>query len=142
MKQLYKISLLLILISLISCVDKDEEVISTQDLLLGRWKTIQMKVNNQIQSLDICDYQGTMEFTSTNIVFTDYLYDETADGCILDEEYSFPYTFVEDNIFKVYRSGGLIVSTEIIDLNTNTLILRSLVNNATVIKEATYKRIE
>ena len=95
MKQLYKISLLLILISLISCVDKDEEVISTQDLLLGRWKTIQMKVDNQIQSLTTCDYQGTMEFTSTEIIFTDYLFDDATDSCMLDEEYSFPYTFVE-----------------------------------------------
>jgi hypothetical protein len=126
---------------MISCIDEDEEVISTQDLLFGTWKTIEMKVNGQLETLTPCELKGTMEFTANNVIFTDYFYDDDTSSCVFEEEYSFPYTFVEDNKFKLYRSADLIIDTEIIELNTTTLVLKSFVNGGTVEKQGTYKRI-
>ena len=140
-QQLYKLSLLLLLFSLISCIDKDEEVISTQDLLLGKWKITDQKVNNQIQSLTTCEYQETLEITATEIIFTDFLFDDATTNCILNNESSYPFTFIEDNKFKIYQNENLI-NIEIIDLNTDTLMLKYLIDNESIVEETTYKRVE
>ena len=141
MKQLYKtVILLTVLISLFSCVEKDEDVISTQDLLFGKWKTVEMKVNGTSQSLTQCELVATLEFTVTDVIYTKYNYNEISSSCELDEELTVPYTFIDDYKFRVSGENGYI-NTEIIELNTETLILKALVNNGTVIKESTYSRI-
>jgi len=140
-QQLYKFSIFSILIiTLFSCIEKDEAIISTQDLLIGNWKITQFKVNENIEILSVCDLMETIEFTTTNIIFTNFNYDEITSSCELEEEYKLPYTFTDDYKFKVNSGENGYITIEIIELNTDTLMLQTLVNGT--VKISTYKRIE
>jgi len=140
MKQLYKIITFTFLsILLFSCINEDEDVLSTQDLLIGKWEILEMKIDGEVEVLTTCELMGIMEFSTTEVSFTDYEYDDETSSCIFEEEFSFPYSFVDDNEIKVDRGDSLIIDTEIIELNSTTLILKSFVNGGAV--EKTYKRI-
>ncbi len=140
MKQLYKLSVIIFLsLSFFSCV-ADEEEISTQDLLFGKWKTTSY-TENGITPNDFtnCDYERTVEFSDNEITFVDFMLDDTNTDCIIDETYNFDYELINDSLFKITRPNGIVLENEILALSSTELKIKAMVND--VAEETTFERI-
>ncbi len=142
-QQLYKISLIIIVIFSFSSCTLDEEEISTKDLLLGKWQTTSYTENDIVPSnFSRCDLSRTMEFFDNNdITFIDYVLEgDTESDCVFDETYTFKYEIINDNSFTITRPNGLVINVEIVELTTSTLEVKSIFNDSSTIKRETFER--
>ena len=143
-QQLYKILILItIIFSFSSCLLEDEDEISSQDLLLGKWQTIAYTENNIVPNdFTRCDLSRTMEFFDNNITFIEYILEsDTESNCVFDETYTFQYEIVNDNTFKIIRTNGQEINVEILELTTSILKVKAIYNNGNTVKKEIFTKI-
>ncbi len=122
------------MLSLNSCFLSDEDVISTEDLLLGKWKISTYKENGTTpDTFNSCDLSTTIEFTTTEMLTDEFINENDTNNCILNNSYSYSY-FVENNEIK---ANDIVI--KIINLTTTTLELAVIENNITINK--TYEKL-
>lgn len=133
-----KILFSLVFISLVlSCDTSMDDLISTEDFLIGKWQLESYTVDG-ISPTDVssCELLHTLDFTDNELIVNDYIESTGGLSCVLEESTTVDY-FVKDNVIKTDYINFTIDEITISELHVTI----SVNDTETVIIKEIYKKI-
>lgn len=119
-----------VLISILfSCDTSMEELITTEDLLLGKWQLESYTKGEETVEISACELLRTINFSENELTVDEYIESFGGLSCVLESSVDVNY-YIKDNVIKT-----IFVDLIIEEITINELHLIIINDNDSILKE-------